>query len=347
MKKRKFTEKTQGAATKLEAMKHLQNGMNYKQEGRVHSALEAFKKAIAYDPTYKEAYQILGTTLGKEGLHEDAIDYFSKAIQLDAQDVDFHYNLAYTYEMQGSLNEAILYYNKAIKLDSACVDAHNNLANIYRQQNNHDEAISHLQNCIKIDPRHIEAHYNLARTWMDVDQHERAVHQLQKVIQIKPTHHDAQYNLAVCYEHMGRINDSINMYKTITDTHVAHVTESYINWGLLLCEQHKYAEAAEKFAKATRESPDHVDAFYNKALAYELAGNLPEAIAAYVSVLHLAPEDVTAEQKMNELVHKWHGTRAPTLPETSVRDTPVTVDEEEVGVVTCLGQHSMSNTDDM
>jgi len=74
--------------------------------GKSAEAIEACKKAIAVDPSYKGAYRNLGIIYSGTGRLEDAIAALKKALEIDPNYLSAHDQLAGIYQKQGRTDEA-------------------------------------------------------------------------------------------------------------------------------------------------------------------------------------------------------------------------------------------------
>ncbi|MCE7996939.1 MAG: tetratricopeptide repeat protein [Roseivirga sp.] len=85
-------------------------------EGFYHRAIEGYQKAVEIDPTYSNAYNVMGmvyyNNLNSPG---QAIPQFQKALKLKPQSASVLYNLASAYREAGDLKQAASYFAKSIQ----------------------------------------------------------------------------------------------------------------------------------------------------------------------------------------------------------------------------------------
>lgn len=72
--------------------------------------------------------------------------------------------------------------------------------------------------------------------------------------------------------------------------------DAYANLGFLMCEAHRYEEAAGLYAQAVRHCPQAPLLHYNRGVALEALGRVQEAVASYETCLRLAPDMADAHQ---------------------------------------------------
>ena len=92
-------------------------GWNYYEEGRYDEAFDWFLQAITEDPSYVDAYNGIGWTLGRMGQPALAVDYFSTAVselfppeeEFKEYKLDYYAGLAFGYNAIGNDAQALNY----------------------------------------------------------------------------------------------------------------------------------------------------------------------------------------------------------------------------------------------
>jgi len=106
------------------AKKHLIEGLSCFAEEQWEKAIASFKKAIAINPYYANAYVNLGAISMRLDKHADAIKYFKKAIKLQPDLATNYVLLGEAYLIFGQFNKSIQSLRKAIEIDNANVEAY-------------------------------------------------------------------------------------------------------------------------------------------------------------------------------------------------------------------------------
>ncbi|MFC1561213.1 tetratricopeptide repeat protein, partial [Candidatus Latescibacterota bacterium] len=176
--------------------------------GKYKEAGLNFQKALKLNPNFHEAHNDLGSVLFHLGKLDEAILEFKKALNIYPAYSEAHYNLGYVLYYQGKLDEAIVEYQKALNLDPKYIDAHYNLGIIFQNQGKLDEAIVEYQKVIHLDSKYADAHYNLGIVFYSQRKIERAIEQFLKVVSLNPDHVNSHLRLAVCYQMLGKENES-------------------------------------------------------------------------------------------------------------------------------------------
>jgi tetratricopeptide (TPR) repeat protein len=89
----------------------------YSEKGLYYESVNAYKKAIEYDPTSVEARMGLGEVFEDKGLYKEAIEEYRKVIELDGKHTGAMYNLAVVYERTDP-REAMAQWERYIGLAS-------------------------------------------------------------------------------------------------------------------------------------------------------------------------------------------------------------------------------------
>ena len=85
------------------------------------------------------------------------------------------------------------------------------------------------------------------------------------------------------------------LYRRVIEASPDHA-DAYANLGFLMCESHRYEEAAKLYAEAVRHCPQAPLLHYNRGVALEALGHVQEAVKSYETCLRLAPDMADAHQ---------------------------------------------------
>jgi Tfp pilus assembly protein PilF len=141
-------------------------GVAYSDKKNLEMAIKYYKKAIAIDPYYYQAYFNLGNAYFEKGFIDESITEYRNAIKINPSSADVYNNLGSAYLAKGLIGESIASYRNAININSSNVLSHYNLGCAYFDMGLIDESIIEYRNAINIDPSHASAHYNLGGAYM-------------------------------------------------------------------------------------------------------------------------------------------------------------------------------------
>jgi tetratricopeptide (TPR) repeat protein len=255
-------------------------------------AREMFEKAIALDPHYAAAYDLLGE------------NYLCADVFLLSPDTN---NLELAFKMG----------QQAIALDDSDPAAHNLLAGVYTRTGQYDQAASELRRSIALDPNFAGAYDLLARVMNDTGRPAEALVTAEKAIRLNPLFAPFLEQLGTAYTRLGRYEEAIPVLKRglassdLLWEHVdlvqdytelgqedaarAEVTEvqrhsaldpnsplGYFALALVLDSMGESAQALVAVQKAMSLDPTHRDYYLSaEGLAYVELGRYPDALAAY------------------------------------------------------------------
>ncbi len=110
---------------------HLAMGQYYFQRWEYGDALEAFFKALQYQPSHSDVLQAIAEVYFQQGNYERAREYFIKAYEIDPRFPTLAYNLGNVAARQGNVAEAERYFDYAISLAPTLYQPYAGKAGLY------------------------------------------------------------------------------------------------------------------------------------------------------------------------------------------------------------------------
>lgn len=152
-KTRTFAPKQEPQRNREQADFWFQKGLELEQTNApAEEAIEAYLKAIEFNPAAAGALVNLGTIYFHRREWPKSEQYYKQAIEADANYALAHYNLGNLYDERGDAEQAYTHYHAALRLQPQYADAHYNLALLHQGQGDMMKALSHWQTYLKIDP---------------------------------------------------------------------------------------------------------------------------------------------------------------------------------------------------
>ena len=108
------------------------------------AAEAAYRRDLALDPTFGDAYLNLGALLCERGSWSDAVALYDAALQRLPAEPMLHFNHAVALEDGHLWPAAIVAYSRCLQLDDAVADAHYNIARMHEKMGQSKEALRHL-----------------------------------------------------------------------------------------------------------------------------------------------------------------------------------------------------------
>lgn len=169
---------------------HMQEGMDYAEEGEWENAANAFKQAIAIDPDNEKisrAYNNLGLAYQNLGEWEQAIANFDQAIVLEPDDADFYANRGDIWATLNEIEKAVEDYSRAIELDPESPRYFYNRAIAYKQLGELELALADYDQTILLDPEHAYAYHNRANIYWSLGNYNQALADFDQALLLDPT----------------------------------------------------------------------------------------------------------------------------------------------------------------
>ncbi len=152
--------------TNLEAYRFYLRGNDFRRfledEQRLRLAEASYRRAVALDSTFAEAWAALSVTETAlwfnhfdraDSRLDEAWDAAERALKYDPGTPEAYYALGlFVYQGQGDLRQAQRYFERALELQPNHEDALVGLANVLRRQGHLEEAMSRYQELRAIDP---------------------------------------------------------------------------------------------------------------------------------------------------------------------------------------------------
>jgi len=135
---------------------------------------------------------------------------------------------------------------------------------------------------------------------MDANNYEAALAPLQKFIAEKPDVAFAHFQMAYAYTALKRGDEARTEYERAIALD-PKMPEAYLNLGILLMDKQQYAAAVTPLSKAVELLPAQSRPRSLLAVAQDRSGDHEGAALSFEGVLHLDPNDVTANHYLGDL----------------------------------------------
>jgi tetratricopeptide (TPR) repeat protein len=111
-----------------------------------------YRKAIALDPSFANAFTNLGNLRFRRGDAVEAKALFERALAIEPEQPEAWYNLGFLAFEEGDMPEAARLFRRAVDCDPGFTDAHFNLAMTLEALGRRREARVHWQTYLQLDP---------------------------------------------------------------------------------------------------------------------------------------------------------------------------------------------------
>jgi adenylate cyclase len=177
------------------------------------------KEALALDPNYSSAMEMLAWTLLMDGALgtsktpeksiEQAFELGQKILERGDSDAGAHFLIGYAYSKKGQFDRAISELEIALDLFPNNADINAGFGSVLNSAGMPEEAINVLKKAIRLNPIP-PAWYlrNLGDAYRKMRQYENAIREYKKSVYLQPDNMFSHLNLALCYVKLGRNADA-------------------------------------------------------------------------------------------------------------------------------------------
>jgi len=195
------------------ARQHLNYGAALEKAGQFDEAVEQYRIALSFDPTYAKVHYNLAKILMGQSKIDEALEHFAQATRLDPGEAEHRLHYGYALERVGRSDEAGLEYQAAIKLKPRLPKHHYAWAMLLLKTQRLDEAGAELEQVLRLDPENVEAHFAIGNVAFVNNGVEEAERHYLEALRLDPKRADIRSVLGDVYFQQGRISQAIVQYE--------------------------------------------------------------------------------------------------------------------------------------
>lgn len=151
--------------SRARAQTYFAEGFQAQRRKQYDTAIEQYRIAIRWDPSYYEAYYNMGICALLAGDYSRALDSFERALVIQPDSRAARYNFALALQRANYPLDAVEVFQAVLAEDPADARVHLALANLYAQVlDQPDRARQHYSKVLEIDPDHPQA--TAIRYWL-------------------------------------------------------------------------------------------------------------------------------------------------------------------------------------
>jgi tetratricopeptide (TPR) repeat protein len=269
--------------------------LNYRKmlfEPETDKKTELIQKATQLNP-YQTNYQIVSSQVLLRRLQEEILKPQEKQNQ----------NL-----IRSIAQNMFFYAQRAKTLSPNSVNTYQNLGNIYRdlvgiaQGEPEKQAISEYTKAIELEPKNPILYTERGKIYFRMEKVEEAKKDFQRAIELAPQYLDAQIQMTFVEEHEGKRKEGIKRLEGLAQSYPYNLSlDLLFRLGWLYYNDKQYDNAISTLERVTLIAPNHANALFILALAYQQKGDDKKAIELLERVASLNPGNKEVEKKLKEL----------------------------------------------
>ena len=293
-------------------------------------AIDLLKKEIQTNPRLARPHYLLGAVYFDKGDMASAITNFQNCLKVDPNYEPARVKLIQAYQKTGQSNQATRLVEQRVRSqqghrslrDSA--ESYNRLGTLHYQQGDTDKAIQAFENALKRSPHHKTAKKNLNQLFrqkafnaLKRRAFDEATTYFEKAIRLDPENATTYRVMGDGYALVSEFSQAITHYQKALDLAPddaearKNLVLSYINHGVVLRNRGEWDAAIRAYRDALALQPTYqlaktnlIDVLWQKANARRQSGRSAEAIATYLELRKLHPDDTDIASLLGELYLK-------------------------------------------
>ncbi len=245
-----------------------------------------------------------------------------KAVTLNPQRINYQINLAKYYlnqvrilsldnavgknteSIQNNMEQGINWAKSAVDTNPKSVLAWETLGMVYRDirllsSGSEPWAVKAFSEALKLEPTNPVLSTELARVYMYNNETEQAENYFLRAMELKKDYYQAYFGLAALYTKVKKDKQALAILNQLSEN--LSDPEIYYEQGRLLYNDGQIDLAIKNFLEVLKIMPNHANALYSLALAYETKGEKTEALKYFKKVLELNPGDQALIERIKSL----------------------------------------------
>ena len=270
------------------------------RNGDRQAAKTFLQRAVERDPTSTPAQLQLGRILLDEGDADGAITALVEAKRNDSRSARALAWLGEAYLSKGRLDQADGQLAEALRIDPTDAGVHALRASLLIANEQTKAALELLEESVQRHPRE-------ARLWflrgaaLEKSDPAGAISALEKGLALDPEDTQARLLLGVLQHRAGKLDEAALQYSGVIER-IGDLPLANLDLGLVLFQQGRYAEAAERFEKVIAFDVENAPAHFHLGLLHmDYLGDAAKAVEHFRSYVELGGTDARVAGWINSL----------------------------------------------
>ncbi len=258
------------------------------QKGDLDEAEATARKAIAADPHFYAAHNILTLVYVNTGRLDEAEQMAAYVTARDPGNAEAHFNLGVIYDIKGLNSKALSSFARSVELRGDYDESRINLANAYVKAGRVTEAREQLEKALDINPTSADALYLLGNISRAEGDNAGALEAYRQALDRVPAYAPARVGAAITYGTAGNLAEA----RRVLEEGIQYgqdLSLIYTNLGIVARKMGDEKGAERSFKKAIEAEPGYIPARLDLARLYQAQGKQADARSQAEDVLRLDP----------------------------------------------------------
>ncbi len=291
----------------LEAFLSFRKGLEILAQAKTSQSredgLENLLKAVAYDPEFNEAIDILLLFLIQNDMvynFDFSIDILERLRQISNKHPRIPLVLAEIYSQLKNYDKAIQLLKELTAAFPEFTEGWIRLALFYNSSNNTDQALQSLQTALSFEPGNATVLDLLGAIYAGISEREQAEEMWLKALELDPSRVNILVNLALLAEEKNNFQVAENYYQQAVQAG-EEWWGAFFYYGSFCQRQKRHEEAVNLLEKAAAKNDSHFQTYQILATALLELGRYDEAQENLLHLLKLAPDNTVRRQSLQLL----------------------------------------------
>ncbi|MFM9051881.1 MAG: tetratricopeptide repeat protein [Bacteroidota bacterium] len=270
------------------------------ERGVFSLAADDMKLAVQRDSGNADYFQLLADLSFRSNRVQDAILAFRKCLSIEPGNLEANLKFSELNLYLKAYPDALKYANDALRIDDRQAKAYFIKGFVYKETKDTAKAISSFQTVVEIDPEYYDAYIQLGNLLAERTD-PLALQYYNNALRLRPASTEAFYARGILLQNMGQLERAESDYRAILKLEPSYAAANYNLGYIRLALKNDAAASIPLFTEAIRVSPDYVEAYYNRGMAYKLTGQKVEARKDFLKALALFPSYKLAQEQLKEM----------------------------------------------
>ena len=230
----------------------LNKALEFHGQGELAQAQKLCSEIIDKDPTFAEAWNVLGVIALAISQPMAAINLFKQAVDLNEGNAGYLVNLAHALKHVSQFSMAEEFYRKAISIEPENVEFQLNLAQTLVEMSDHQSAINICKKLLDRDNASPGVLRCLGHVYQRIDDHQNAITIYNELMKIAPEMNDINFAMSVSHIAVG---DFLSAKQDI---------EHLLTQDPLHAEAHRVLSWLKKYKSSDDEHLKNMESIFNR-----------------------------------------------------------------------------------
>ncbi|MBW6492209.1 MAG: tetratricopeptide repeat protein [Lentimicrobium sp.] len=279
---------------------YLDRAVYYAKNSMPNEALKDINYALTLNQNDPEVYAALSDVYMYDGKAQRSLDALKRARELSPNEGKYDVKMARLYLTMSDYKQTFNTLREGLRKDPKNAEAFFISGLAHEEMGDTTKAIENYQLAVARKQDYYDALKQLGILY-SIKKDRLAIDYLRNASTLKPDYPEPLYILGMFYQENDDPEKALSVYEEILLSQPGYILAHYNKGYVYLVYQQEYQQAIEAFTKAIELDADYADAYYNRALAYELLGDKTKARTEYEKVLRMRVNDEKTVEGLNRL----------------------------------------------